>query len=204
MANRWGKCGNSVRFCFPGLQNHRSQWLQPRKLKDICSLERIAMTNLDSVLKSRNITLPTKVHLIKAMVFPIIMYICELNHKESWASKNWCFWPVVLAKTLESPLDYKEIKPVSPNGNKPWIFIGRTDAKAEAPILWPLMWKADSLEKTLILGKTESKKRAIEDKMVGWHHWLSGHEFEQALGDSEAQRSLACCSPWGCEESDTA
>ena len=93
--------------------------------------------NLDSVLKSRDITLPTKVHLVKAMVFPLVMYGCELDYKESWVMKNWCFWTVVLEKTLDSPLDRKEIKPVHLKGNQSWIFIGKTDAKAETPILWP-------------------------------------------------------------------
>ena len=95
------------------------------------------MTNLDSILKSRDITLPTKVHLVKAMVFPVVMYGWELDYKESWAPKNWCFWTVVLEKTLESPLDFKEIQPVHSEGDQPWIFTGRTDAEAEAPILWP-------------------------------------------------------------------
>ena len=97
------------------------------------------MTNLDSILKSRDITWPTKVRLVKAMVFPVVMYGCmwELDYKESWVPKNWCFWTVVLEKTLESPLDYKKIQPVHPKGNQSWIFIGRTDAEAETPILWP-------------------------------------------------------------------
>ena len=95
------------------------------------------MTKLDSILKSRDITLPTKVHLVKAMVFPVVMYGCELDYKESWALKNWCFWTVVLEKNLKSPLDRKEIQPVNPTGNQSWIFIGRTDTEAEPPILWP-------------------------------------------------------------------
>ena len=98
-------------------------------------LGRKAMTNLDSILKSRDFTLPTKVCLVKAMVFPVVMYGWELHHKESWALKNWCFWTVVLEKTLESPLDSKEIQPVNPKGNKSWIFIGRADAEAETAIL---------------------------------------------------------------------
>ena len=93
--------------------------------------------NLDSVWKSSDITLLTKVHIVKAMVFLVITYGCELDHKEGWALKNWCFQIVVLEKTLESPLDSKEIRPVNPKGNQPWIFIGRTDAEAETPILWP-------------------------------------------------------------------
>ena len=91
---------------------------------------RKAMTNLDGILKSRDITLPTKAHLVKAVVFPVVMYGCELNYKESWVPKNWCFWTVVLEKTLESSLDCKEIKPVNPKGNQSWIFIRRTDAEA--------------------------------------------------------------------------
>ena len=110
-------------------------------------LERKVMTNIDSILKSRDVTLPTKVCLVKAMVFPVVMCGCELDYKESWAPKNWCFWTVVLEKTLESPLDCKEIQPVHAKGNQSWAFIGRTDVEAETPILWPrvvkkwLIWK---------------------------------------------------------------
>ena len=96
-----------------------------------------SLTDLDSILKSRDITLPTKVHLVKAIVFPVAMYGCELGYKESWVPKNGCFCTVVLEKTLESPLDCKEIQPVHPKGNQSWIFIGRTDAEAETPMLWP-------------------------------------------------------------------
>ena len=108
------------------------------KIKTCLLLEWKAVTSLDSILKSRDITLPTKVHLVKAMVFPVVMYGCELDHKESWVPKNWCFWTVVLEKTLESSLDCKDIQPVHPKGNQSWIFIERTDAKAEALVLWPL------------------------------------------------------------------
>ena len=107
------------------------------KLKGSLFLGRKALSNLDSILKSRDITLPTKVHLVKAMVFPVVMHRCELHYKESWAWKNWCFWTVVLEKTFESPLDSKEIQPVHPKGNQSWIFIGRTGAEAETPIIWP-------------------------------------------------------------------
>ena len=112
-----------------------------------------AMTDLDIILKNRDITLLTKVHLVKAKVFPTVMYGYELDHKESWALKNWCFQTAMLEKTLESPLDCKEIKPVHPKGNKYWIFIARTDAEAEAPILWLphmknwLVWKDPDAEK---------------------------------------------------------
>ena len=147
----------------------------------------------------------TKVHQVKAMVFPIIMYGCELHHKESWAWKNWCLWIVVLEKTLESPLDCKEIQPVNLKGNQSWIFIGRTDAEAEAPILWPPDAKNWLLGKDPNAGKDwrQEEKRTTEDEMVGWHHRLDGHEFEQAPGVGDGQGSLACCSPWGRKESDT-
>ena len=100
-------------------------------------LERKVMTNLDSIFKSRDITLPTNVLLVKAMVFPVVMYGCGSWTEESWVPKNWCFWTVLLEKTLESPLDCKEIQPVHSKGDQSWVFIGRTDAEAETPILWP-------------------------------------------------------------------
>ena len=129
---------------------------------------RKAMTNL---LKSRDITLPAKVHLVKAMVFLVVIYRCEgwiIN--KGWALKNWYFRTVVLEKTLESPLDSKDIKSVNPKGNQPWLFIGRTDAEAEAPIVGHLIRRANSLEKTLMLGKTEGRRRR------GWQRrrWLDG------------------------------
>ena len=128
----------------------------------------------------------------------------ELDCEEGWALKNWCFWTVVLEKTLESPLDCK-IKPVNPKRNQPWIVIGRTDAEAEAPILWPPDAKSWLTGSNPDAGKDrrQEEKGATEEEMVGWHHWLNGHEFEQALGDGEGQESLACCSPQGCKDSDT-
>ena len=110
----------------------------------------------------------------------------------------------MLKKTLESPIDCKEIKPVNPKGNKSWIFIGRTDAKADAPILWPPDMKSRLIRKDSKAGKDwrQEEKRVTEDEMVGWHHRLNGHEFEQALGDGKGQRGLACCSPWGHKELD--
>ena len=130
----------------------------------------------------------------------------KLDHKESWAPKNWCFWTVVLEKTLESVLDCKEIIPVKPQGNQSWILIRRTDAKVEAPIFlspnvknW-LTGKDPDAEKD----RRQEEKGRTEDEMVGWHHWLDGHEFEQALGVGDGQGSLVCYSPWGHKESDTA
>ena len=131
--------------------------------------------------------------------------MCELDYKESWVPKNWCFWTVVLEKTLESPLDCKEIKPVNPEGNQFWVFIGRTDAEAKAPIIWPPDAKNWLTGKDPDTGENwrQKKEGMTEDEMVGWHHWLDGHEFEQALGVGDGQGSLVCYSPWGHKELDT-
>ena len=128
----------------------------------------------------------------------------ELDHQEGWELKNWCFWTVVLEKTLESPLDCKYIKPVHPKGNQSWIFIGRTDAKAEAPVLQPPDVKNWLTGKDPGAGNDwrQEGKGVTEDEMVGWHHWLNGNEFEQAPGVGDGQGSLACYSPWGHKESD--
>ena len=122
--------------------------------------------------------------------------------KESGVPKNWCLWTVVLEKTLESPLECKEIKPVNPKGNQSWIFIGRTDT--ETPIIWPPDVKDWLLGKDPDAGKDWrwEEKGMTEDEMVGWHHQLNGHEFEQAQGVGDGKRSLACCSPWGCKKLD--
>ena len=158
------------------------------------------MTNLDSILKSWDITLLTKAHTVKAMVFPVVMYWCE-----SWTIKKaecqridafelWC---------SKSPLDSKELKPANPKGNKRWIFTGRTDA--EAPILWSLDGKSLLNGKDPDAGKDwrQEEKGMTEDEMVGWHHRLNGHEFDQALGDGEGQGGLVCCSPCGHKELNT-
>ena len=130
--------------------------------------------------------------------------MCELDHKECWVVKNWCFQIVVLEKTLESLLDSKEVKPVNPKGNQPWIFIGRNDAEAEAPVLWLPDAKSWFIGKDPDAGKDwrQKEKGVTEDEMVGSHHQLSGHDFEQTPGDGEGERSLACCSPWDHKELD--
>ena len=159
------------------------------KIKRCLLPGRIAMTNLDSGLKSRDNTLVMKVHIIKAMVFSSNhVRIWELDHKEDWVPKNWCFWTVVLEKTLESPLGCK-IKPINPKGNQPWIFIGRTDAEAKAPILWPPDVKSQLVGKDSDAGKDwgQEEKGMTEDETVGWHHWLNGHQFEQTPGDGKGQ-----------------
>ena len=130
------------------------------------------------------------------------VWMWELDYKESWAQRNWCFWTVVSEKTLVCSLDCKEIKSVNPKGNQSWIFIGRPDAEAETPILLP----PDA--KNWLTGKDPDawkdrrweEKGMTEDEMAGWHHRLDGHEFEQALGVGDGQRRLAFCSPWGCKE----
>ena len=150
------------------------------KSENDCFLTRKLMTNLDSVLKSRDITLPTKV-----------TYSCESwTVKKGRAPKNWCFQIMMLEKTTESPLDSKEIKPVNPLGNQSWIFTGRTDA--EAPILWATDLKSWLTEKGLLAGKDWGKEEegATEDEMFGWHHWLNGHEWEQILGYINGQGRL--------------
>ena len=163
-------------------------------------LGRKAITNLDNILKNRDITAPAKVRLVKATVFPVVRYVCE-----RLSTKNWCFRTVLLENMLESPLDCKEIKPVNPKENQPWLFIGRTDAEAETPILWPPDSKSWLIGKDPDAGKDwrQEEKGMTEDEMVGWYHWLNGPDFEQTLGDSEGQGSLACCSPWGCKELNT-
>ena len=131
------------------------------------------------------------------------VWMWELDYKEGWEPKKWCFQIMVLEKTLESPLNCK-IKPVNPTGNQPWIFIRRTDAGAEAPILWPPDVKSRLIRKDPDAEKSwrQEEKGMTEDKMVGWHHWLNGHEFERSLRDGKGQGNLPCCSLWGGKESD--
>ena len=130
------------------------------------------------------------------------IWMWELDYKESWMLKNWCFWTV--EKTLESLLDCKEIKSVNPKGNQSWTFIGRTDAEAQVPILWPPDAKNWLIRKDPDAGKDWrwEEKRTTEDEMAGWHHQFNG-ELGQTLGVGDGQRSLVCCSPWGRKESDT-
>ena len=151
------------------------------EIKRCLLLGRKAMINLDSMLKSRDITLPTKVHLVKTMFFPPSSHVWmwELGYKESWALKNWCFWTVVLEKTLESPLDSKEIQPIHSKGNQFWIFIEKTDVEAETPMLWLPDAKNWLIGKDPDSGKDwrQEEKGMTEDEMVGQHHQLKRHEF---------------------------
>ena len=149
------------------------------------------MTSLDNILKRRDITFLTKVHLVKAVVFPVVVYGCDSWTIKRLSAKNWCFWTVLLEKTLESPLDCKEIKPVHPKGNQSWIFIGRTDAAAEAPLVSPPDVKSWLIWKDPDAGKDwrQEEKGTTEDEIIGWHHQVNEHEFEQALGDGEGQEA---------------
>ena len=156
-------------------------------------VEKLRRYSADKALYSQGYGLPSG-HLM----------LWELDHKEGGAPKNWCLRTVVLEKTLESPLDSKEIKPVNPKVTQPWIFTGRTDAEAEVPILWPCDAKGWITGKDPDAGKDwrHEGKGTTEDEMAGWHHQCNGHELGQTLGDGEGQGGLACCSPWGREELD--
>ena len=157
-------------------------------------LGRKVMTNLDRILKSRDITLPTKVHLVKAMVFPVVVYGCESwtgKKAEHWridAFELWCW------RRLLSPLDYKEIQPVH-SEDQSWVLFGRSDAKAETPVLWP------PHAKSWLIGKVSDAGRDW-GQMAGWHHWLDGHESEWTPGVGDGQGGLACCNSWGLKELD--
>ena len=160
------------------------------------------MTNLDSILKSRGSTLLMQVHIVKALVFPVVLYGYETWTIKKAECQRIDVFKLLLEKTLENPLDSKEIKPINPKGNQPWIFMGRTDAKAEA-IFWPPDAKNWLIGKDLDTGKNwRQEKGAREDEMVGWHRWLNGHDSEQTPGDSAGQRSLVCGSLWGHKELD--
>ena len=174
------------------------------EIKRLVLLGRKVMTSLDCILKSRHYFVNKGPSGQGYGFSSSHVWMWELDYKESWMQKNWCFWAVVLEKTLESPLDCKEIQPVHPEGDQSWVFIGRNDAEAETPILWPphvknwLIWKDPDAGKNW----GQEEKGMTEDEMIGWHHRLNGHELEQTLRDDKGQQSLACCSPLGPKESD--
>ena len=175
-----------------------------QEIKRRLLLGRKRMTSLDSVLKSRHLFANKGPYSQSYGFFSSHIQMWELDYKEGWAPKNWCF-RIVLEKTVESPLDCKEIQPVNPKGNQAWKFIGRTEADPEAPILW----LPDA--KSWLTGKDpdaekdwgQEEKGTVEDEMVGWHHQHNRHDSEQTPGDGERQGRLECCSPWGHKESDT-
>ena len=175
------------------------------KLKRLL-LGRKVMINPDSILKkSRDITLPTKIHLQGSGFSSDHVWMWEFDCEEGRVPKKWCFWTVVLEKTLESPLDCKEIQPVHSEGDLPWDFFGRNNAKAETPVLWPPQAKSWLIGKDSDAGGDwgQEEKETTVDEMAGWHHWLDGRESEWTPGDGDGQGGLACCDSWGCKELDT-
>ena len=150
------------------------------------------MTNLDSTLKQQRHCFASKGQSSQGYGFPSgHVWIWELNYQEGWVLKNWCFWTVVLEKTLESPLNCKEIQPVHPKGDQSWVFIGRTDVEAETPILWPCDAKSWLIGKDRDAGKDwgQEERGMTEDEMVGWHHRLNGHGFRWTPGAGDGQRT---------------
>ena len=201
MAYKWWNNGNSERL-FSWAPKSLQMVTAAMKLKDTCSLEEpIQYTKKQRHYFANNCTSSQSYGFSSSHV-----WMWELAYKESWALKNWYFWSVVLEKTLEGSLDCKEIQPVYPKGNQSWISIIRTNVEAETPILWPPNAKNWLIWKDLDAGKDWRwvEKGTTEDEMVGWHHWLDGHEFELALGFGDGKGSLACCSPWGHKRLDTA
>ena len=163
-----------------------------------------AMINLDRILQRHYFAdkgLSSQIY----GFFSSRVWMWELDREEGWAPKNWFFWTVVLEKSLESPLDCKEIKPVHPKGNQSWIFIARTDTETETPVLWPPHVKSWLIGKDSDAGKDwgQEEKGTIEDEMAGWHHWLDGRESGWTPGVGDGQGGLACCDSWGRKESDT-
>ena len=186
MANRWGNIGNSDRLYFLGLQNHSRCWLQPLNQKTLAPWKESYDQPRQNIEKQRHYFANNGLSSQGYGFSSSHVRMWELNYKESWVLKNWCFWTVVFKKTLESPLDCKEIQPVHPKGNQFWVLIGRTDVEAETLILWPPDSKNWLIGKHLDAGKDwRLEKGRTEDEMVWWHHWLDRHEFEQAPGAGE-------------------
>ena len=175
------------------------------KIKRHLLLGRKVVTNLDNIKKQRhyfaNIGPSSQSYDFSCGH----VWMRDLDCEESWAPKNWCFWTVVLEKTLESPLDCKEIQPVHSKGDQSWVFFGRNDSKAETPVLWPPHTKSWLIGKDFDAGRDweQEAKGTAEDEMAGWHHRLDGHEFESTLGVGDGQGGLVCCNSWGRKESDT-
>ena len=202
MANRWRNRGNTGYFL--RLQNPCRLWLQPLNKKALTPWKKNYDQPRQHIKKQRHY-FDNKCPSSQGYGFSSgHVWMWELDNKGSWALKNWCFWTVVLEKTLESPLNCKEIQPVHSKGDQSWVFIGRTDVEAETPMLWPpdaknwLIWKDPDAWKDW----RWEEKGTTEDEIVGWHHQLNGHGFGWTLGVGDEQGGLVCCSPWGHKESD--
>ena len=202
MAHRWANSGNRHFICLGSQITADSD--RSHEIKRQLFLGRKAMTNLDSILKTRDITLPTKVRLVKAMVSPGVVWMWELDHKEGWEQKNWCFWMWFWRRLLRVPWtagrsNQSILKEISPE------YSLERHSEAEAPVLWLSDAKNWLSGEDRNAGKDwrQEEKGMTEHEMVGWHHWPYEHEFKQTLGVGEGQGSLACCSPWGHKESET-
>ena len=204
MANRWGNNGNSDRLYFLGLQNHCRWWLQPWNWMTLAPWKKSYDQPRQHIKKQRHYFANKGLSSQGYGFFSSHVWMLELDYKESWVLKNWCFWTMVLEKSLESPLDCKEIQPVHPKGDQSWVFIGRTDVEAETPILWAPDMKSWLIWKDPDAGKNwgQEEKGMTEDEMAGWHHRLNGHEFGWTLRVGDRQGGLACCGLWGHKESD--
>ena len=200
MASRWGNSDRLFSWAPKSLQLVAAAM----KLKDTCSLEKSYDTPRQHIKKQRHYFTDKGPSSQSYGFSRSHVWMWELDYKESWAPKNLSFQTVVLEKTLENPLDCKEIQPVHCKGNQSWIFIGRTVAEVETPIVWPPDAKSWLIGEAPDAGKDwrQEEKGMTENELVGWHHWLNGHEFDQTLED-EVQGSLVCCCPWGCKELDT-
>ena len=179
MANRWENNGNSDRLCFLGLQNHCRWWLQPWNENTLAPWKKSYEKPRQCIKKQRH-HFANKGPSSQSYGFSSsCIWMWELDCKESWVPKNWCFWTVVLEKTVVSPLDFKDIQPFHPKGDQSWVFIGSTDVEAETQILWPpdakrwLIWKDPDAGKDW----GQEEKGTTEDEMIGWHYELSGHGF---------------------------
>ena len=197
MANRWGNNGNSDRLYFLGLENHCEWWLQPWNLKMFTPWNKSYDHPRWHIKKQRHYFVNKGLSSQGYDFSSSHIWMWELDYKESWAPKNWCFWTVLLEKILESSLGCKEIQPVHPKGDQSWVFIGKTYVEAETPILWPpdakswLIWKDPDPGKDWV-----QEKGTTEDEMVGGHPWLNGHGFGWTPAVGDGQGDLACCGWW--------
>ena len=200
MANRWGKNGNNDRL-YLGDSKITANGDCSHEIKRCLALGRKAMTR-QHIKKQIHYFLSKDSSSQGYGFSSSLVWMLELDCEESWVPKNWCFWTVALEKTLESPLDCKEIQPVHSEGDQPWVFFGRNDAKAEPPVLWPPHAKSWLIGKDSDAGRDwgQEEKGMTEDEMAGWHHQLDGREFEWTPGVGDGQGGLACCNSWGHKE----